>query len=794
MRRLGVASLGEDIERGRQPRQEFGERSVSNSEITRREFIGSIAAAGLIAKTGFGNSEPPQGKIDRYALVSRHNPVIRKLDPLSPLSVGNGEFAFTCDITGLQTFPEEYANGMPLCTMSQWGWHTKPMPENLKGKEFKLTDYDTYGRKVGYMTTKTGQEELYDWLRENPHRLHLGQIGFRLLKADGSEAKASDITSIEQKLDLWTGTIHSSFMFDGKPVKVRTAAHPSIDAVAVYVESSHVADRRLAVKFAFPYGSQTMLAADWTQPNKHTSEIYSRGNGVNRIRRILDDDGYFVGINWNGNAKLNSAQTHTFFLESNKSNILEFAVSFSKNERFGSLPDAEGVFSSSKTVWPAFWQNGAAVDFNGSKDPRAKELERRVVLSQYLTAIQCSGSRPPQETGLTSNSWYGKYHLEMHWWHAAQFALWNRFPLLDRSLDWYNNVLPSAKERAKQQGYKGSRWAKMTETSGRDSPSPVGTLLIWQQPHPIFYAELAYLNRPTKATLDRFKNIVEETATWMADYAHYDKAKDRYVLGPPAIPAQENHPARETWNPTYELEYWHFGLKTAQKWRERLGMPRVAEWDTIIAKLSKLPVGGPGPTPPKVRATPTPAANVDPIMLAQQQNDAAKAAMTKAVAEPFDPATSVYWAHENAPQSFTERNHDHPSMLAALGVLTGEKVDRETMRRTLKKVFEVWDWPSTWGWDYPMIAMTAARLGETRLAIDALMIDTPKNGYAANGHNYQRPNLPLYLPGNGGLLYAIALMAGGWKGSPKKNAPGFPDDGSWTVRAEGFDPKVLGEI
>ncbi|MEQ1645409.1 MAG: hypothetical protein ABL959_18305, partial [Pyrinomonadaceae bacterium] len=166
---------------------------MKKSKITRREFIGGVAGAGLLAKTEFSNAQPP-AKIDRYALVSRHNPVLRKLDPLSPLSVGNGEFAFTCDITGLQTFPEEYANGMPLCTMSQWGWHTTPLPDHLKGKELKLTEYETYGRKVGYMTTKAGQEELFDWLRENPHRLHLGQIGLQLIKADGSEAKASDIT------------------------------------------------------------------------------------------------------------------------------------------------------------------------------------------------------------------------------------------------------------------------------------------------------------------------------------------------------------------------------------------------------------------------------------------------------------------------------------------------------------------------------------------------------------------------------------------------------------------------
>ena len=60
-----------------------------------------------------------------------------------------------------------------------------------------------------------------------------------------------------------------------------------------------------------------------------------------------------------------------------------------------------------------FWEEGAAVDFSHCTDPRAKELERRVVLSQYLLAIQCAGSTPPQETGLTYNSWFGKYHLEM---------------------------------------------------------------------------------------------------------------------------------------------------------------------------------------------------------------------------------------------------------------------------------------------------------------------------------------------------------------------------------------------
>ena len=84
--------------------------------------------------------------------------------------------------------------------------------------------------------------------------------------------------------------------------------------------------------------------------------------------------------------------------------------------------------------------------------------------------------------------------------------------------------------------------------------------------------------------------------------------------------------------------------------------------------------------------------------------------------------------------------------------------------------------------------MTAARVGEPELAIDALMMTTEKNRYLPNGHNWQRPNLPCYLPGNGGLLYAVALMAAGWRGAPRAHAPGFPADGSWTVRWE----KIVG--
>jgi hypothetical protein len=426
---------------------------------------------------------------------------------------------------------------------------------------------------------------------------------------------------------------------------------------------------------------------------------------------------------------------------------MTFTLEFTREIRERSMPSALDAFSAAESHWRDFWSTSGCIEISDSKDPRARELERRMVLSQYLTAIQCSGSLPPQETGLACNSWYGKFHLEMHWWHAAHFALWGRLPLLEKSLGYYIEILASARERARQQGYAGARWPKMTSPDGHDSPSPIGPLLIWQQPHPIFYAELVYLSRPTAETLKKYSPIVFATGEFMASYAHYDAKNGRYVLGPPVIPAQENHPPRETWNPTFELEYWHFGFATAQKWRARMGMDRVPKWDDILRKLSPLPA-----------------------------------------------KDGVYLAHENCPQTFAERNKDHPSMLAAFGVLNGAKVDRETMRRTLKKVMKEWDWAETWGWDYSMTAMTAARLGELEMAIDALLMDTPKNKYLPNGHNYQRPNLPLYLPGNGGLLYAVAMMANGWKGSANQCAPGFPSNGKWTVWSEGFNPAIFREI
>jgi hypothetical protein len=679
--------------------------------------------------------------IDRHALVTRHDVVLTNFDAANPLSVGNGEFCFTVDATGLQTFPEAFEKTTPLGTLSDWGWHTGPNPNGWDIDKFQFKEYtNLLGRAVPYADVPHNQQTPeIKWLRANPHRLHLGQIGFVLKHADGSLATTNDLTDISQRLDLWNGEIISHFQFDGEPVEVETVCLSSFDLVAVRVKSPLVKLGRLTIQIRFPYGTGDVKTADWSQPDAHETIFSQDKTNAGHFARKLDNDTYAVDAQWSADASITNTAKHQFEIRpGKKSDALELVCAFAPKAN-SRLTDFAQAKSNAQKNWNDFWQTGGAIDLSGSQDPRWFELERRIVLSQYLTAIQSAGSNPPQETGLTYNTWEGKFHLEMHWWHEAHFALWNRLPLLEKSLDYYQKILSRAEGTAQKQGYAGARWPKMTSPSGAESPSPVGPFLVWQEPHPIFHAELCWREHLDQATLEKYRDIVFQTADFMASYATWDTNTSRYVLGPTLQCAQEIFPKDKTFNPTFELTYFRWALETAQLWRERLNLPREKKWDHVLQHLAKPAV-----------------------------------------------ADGKYLFTETTPDCYTNPiwNKDHPAVLGALSFVPGPQIDPGTMRHTLDWIWQNWNWPDTWGWDYPMLAMTAARLGEPERAIDALLLDTPKNHYGLNGHVYQRPGLTIYLPANGGLLYATALMAAGWDGAPKKSAPGFPDNGQWTVRWE----------
>ena len=681
--------------------------------------------------------------INRQALVARNNPVVYAFDSLSSLSVGNGNFAYTVDASGLQTFPERYKNGVPLGTQSQWGWHSFANPNNYRFEE-TLKNYNFHGWNEPYSTEfqEGRQKEAAEWFRANPHRLHLGVVGLEPVNANGMKASMSDFKDIHQTQDLWDGMIHSAYSLFGKKVDIQTVCHPSEDVVSVAVASSLIRSGNLKFNLRIPYpsGKHTDDACDWSRPNAYSTTVVASGEQYVVIRCQLDATTYFVRLQWQGKASLIVKENHYFVLTPENSDTFSFSCAFTNQMPQQPLADFEAIRTASINYWNKFWIKGAAVDFSQCKDPRAKELERRVVLSQYLTAIQCSGNVPPQETGLTYNSWFGKFHLEMHWWHEAHFALWNRPELLEPSMDWYNAAYANAKKIAERQGFRGVRWMKMSDPSSNEAPSKVGSFLIWQQPHFIYMAELIYRDHPSKEVLDKYKKLVFETADFMASFATYDKANNRYLLKG-NIPAQETLRAAETVNSPFELAYWHYALGVAQQWRVRCGLPENEEWKKILELLSPL-----------------------------VQKD------------------GLYLAAESAPQTYHDIRFtsDHPAVLGALGIFPQSPlVKPEIMKNTLEWSWKNWNWDKTWGWDFPMVAMDAARLGEPEKAVGALLMPQRTNTYLVSGHNYQDERLRIYLPGNGGLLTAVAMMCAGWDGSTGNN-PGFPKDGNWNVVWEGL--------
>jgi hypothetical protein len=693
-----------------------------------------------------------QTRIDRKALVERHEVINNKFDSLSSLTVGNGGFAFTVDVTGLQSFPDAYAKGVPLGTESEWGWHSFIDTANYSFNE-TLKDYHLNGRDVSYsvqLKEPDRNKNAVEWFRQNPHRLQLGNIGFDITKKDGSPAGISDIRNIKQELNPWTGEIKSSFTLEDIPVQVSTFCNAEEDAVSVKAESSLISEGRLKIKIVFPYpnGEWKDAGINWENDDKHRSTVLSSNRNGGEILHQLDSTNYYVWMWWSGEGMITKSKEHFFIINPDKGqNSFSFTASFSilhpslAQPGRSKFPTYNETRYSSIHAWEKFWQSGGAVDFSGSEDPRAFELERRIVLSQYLTKIQCAGNYPPQETGLTYNSWYGKPHLEMHWWHGVHFSLWGRNELLEKSLAWYKKVSGEAKQIAKRQGYDGIRWQKMTDNKGEENPSSVGAFLIWQQPHFIYYAELCYREHKDVKTLEQYKDLVFATADFMASFAYYDSVKQKYILGKGVIPAQERFKAEETFNPTYELVYWHWALSIAQKWRERLHLPRNKKWDDVLNKISPLPV----------------------------QND-------------------KYLFTESATDSYTnpEYKTDHPSVLGALGMMPQtDMVDTFIMHNTFNWIWNNWSWKDTWGWDFPMVAMTATRLGMPDKAIDALLMPIQANTYLKNGHNYQDERLTIYLPGNGGLLAAIALMCAGYDGCKMLN-PGIPKNGKWKVKWEGL--------
>ena len=676
--------------------------------------------------------------IDREAVVKRHRVCTTGTLLKSPAQVGNGKFAFGMDITGLQTF-------VPFNTLSDWSWHSFPLPEGMKAEDYRPVVVETHGKKIAYELRNPDQPELSEWLTKNPHRYNLGRIGFRLLREDGTEAREIDLGNARQEIDLWTGVVYSRFELNRKEVKVRTVCHPDKDMIGVSIESELLNDGNMSIYLDFPYPDGRYFKhyiGRYDTISGHTSTFEKLAPNSVRIARTMDDTHYYTTLDWTGPATFSreSEKAHTFLLQPRHTSTFSFTCCFSPEPVINVTESVASIERKSAASWEKYWRSGAAVDLSGSKDPRWLELERRIVLSQYLMRANESGLFPPQESGLVNNGWFGRFHFEMIWWHGVHYGLWNRMECFDNYLNVYKDFMPKALERAKSEGRSGARWPKCTGNFNREWPGSAHAYLIWHEPHPIYFAEMQYRQKPVPETLEKWKDVVLNTADYMADYLFYDKKTKQYVLGPPVVVVSENTDPLQTINPIFELGYFRYGLRTALEWADRLGLSekRTKKWKEVLSKMAPLPV-----------------------------------------------ADGVYTTYEGIPDMWTKYTYEHPALTGVYGMLPGDGVDQPTFKRTLEKVSKEWQFNRIWGWDFPMLAMAAARTGQPALAIDMLM--HPSAGFQFDEHGLATGGPFPYFPSNGALLTAVAMMCGGWDGS-EGEAPGFPKDGSWTVRYEGFVP------
>jgi hypothetical protein len=336
--------------------------------------------------------------------------------------------------------------------------------------------------------------------------------------------------------------------------------------------------------------------------------------------------------------------------------------------------------------------------------------------------------------------------MEMVIWHLAHWSLWGKQRYFDNIFPkLYETLLPSSITRAQSMGWEGARWPKMTDLeTGVNSPGDINALLMWQQPHPFYLANLAYQSRPTRETLQRWDKVLTATADYMASYPSLDTVTGKYNLGPPAYGVTENTPPNSTQNLAYEIAYWRYGLDAAIDWKRKLHQAVPEKWVHVAANLALPPI-------------------VDGLYAV------------------YDGLNSSWWDD-------AKLTGDPRSLIMLQGILPDTPaVDPNIALRTAEKVWEVWGDARIRGWGRPVLAINSARIGNPERAIyhltsyDYWKFDDA--GFALRGGDGGTP--PPFMPGNAGFLLAIAYCAAGWQDA-KDDTPGFPKDGSWIVKHEGL--------
>jgi hypothetical protein len=359
--------------------------------------------------------------IDRRAIVSRYNPIrsnILSSGLTTPFQIGTGNFAFGADTTGLQTFA-------PFAILSSWGWKNDSLPpgktiadvENYKGAEWPF--HGNASREVQY--DFGGDPEIEQWLISNPNRANLGRVGFA-----GFDDEEIDEQS--QTLDIWMGTLKSNFSVRGQMVSVTTVCaqdealdEQDIGVIGISITSplllaQDASQLKLFLDFPWNDGSSKFEAPfvgnfSAAFAGNHTTElsVFDNAIGTNSVRasilHTLVNATFITSIGGDSfTITRDDPISHRYTLtpsSSSNSSTFNLIIAYSLAPLPSSLPSFPTVLASSESAWEAYWTESGFVDvFTGSTDPRADELQRRIVLSRYLMRVNEAGKNPPQEVSV----------------------------------------------------------------------------------------------------------------------------------------------------------------------------------------------------------------------------------------------------------------------------------------------------------------------------------------------------------------------------------------------------------
>lgn len=340
-------------------------------------------------------------KINRHALVTKYNPIRTSSNPSTPLQIGNGNFAFGGDITGLQTF-------LPFNTLSSWGWKNDSLPAGVTEEDVELykgVSWPNHGRPVQY--DFGGGNPIEQWLISNPNRVNLGRIGLTFMDSAGMilNVMESDLDNTTQTLDLWSGIITSTFSFQGTTATIKVSSADSSDTIAIHLDSTLVNERRLGIFLDFPWCDGTAkfsapFVGRFDIPSNHTTALKaSISKAV--VEHQLDAAIFVTTITSNlFNIKRVDPIAHRYLVTPYSrppDGKFSLTISFGLSEQEVNR-DADQVLEESKQAWEEYWSKNGFIDvLTNSMDSRANELQRRIILSRYLMKVNEAGDTPPQE-------------------------------------------------------------------------------------------------------------------------------------------------------------------------------------------------------------------------------------------------------------------------------------------------------------------------------------------------------------------------------------------------------------